>query len=168
MNLWAREKGPKIAGQTKAWIKWNERKGLYLFFYFFQEEAPLSRSLLFSLSRFLGAHSHSDFLVARLRHLQPPSIVWGCFSRRLQAALVFIHNLKFKRAEMETCALPIRGTPGTVRGTSVRSVCTKPACSSDVPWKQRQLLITSTNSHSRRIWREVENFKSHFCVPVYV
>lgn len=164
MNLWVREKGPKITGQTKAWIKWNERKGLYFFIYFFSRGSP---SLSLS-PRSLGAHSHSDFLVARLRHLQPPSIVWGCFSRRLQAAFVFIHNLKFKRAEMETCALPIRETPGTVQGTSVRSVCTKPACSSDVPWKQRQLLITSTNSHSRRIWREVENFKSHFCVPVYV
>ncbi len=128
--------------------------------FFFQEEP------LFSLP--LCALSHSDSVVARLRHLWPPSTVWRCFLHLQKAAFFFIHHLKFKRAEMETHALSIRGTPGAVWGTSYRSICTKTACISDVPWKQRRLLITSTNSLSRRTWREVEHFKSCLFVHVYL
>lgn len=123
------------------------------------------RKPLFSLP--LCALSHSDSLVARLRHLWPPSTVWRCFLHLQKAAFFFIYHLKFKRAEMETHALSIRGTPGAVWGTSYRSICTKTACISDVPWKQRRLLITSTNS-LRRTWREVENFKSYLFVHVYL
>lgn len=118
-------KALKIAGQTKAWIKewvWG------FFFFFFRKRKPLSLSVL-SLYHtatpwLLGydtcgryPQSEGAFHIGKDRHIFS-SIIW---------------NLKEQKWKHMHCQLGINQAQW---GTSYRSICTKTACISAVPWKQ--------------------------------
>ena len=152
-------RGPKIAGQTKAWINQSfsflpssSFFPLHFFFFFF-ERKPLSSLTYTATPRLLGydtcgCHPQTEgasfFFFFFFFCLRETTALLSFF-------FFFIYHLKFKRAEMETHALSIRGTPGTVwGGRPTDQFVQRRACVSDVPWKQRWLLITSTNSHSMR------------------